>query len=430
VTRSLLLGITSTVAVALAQIMLVPAATAATLQAPIGDDTREPVVAAAPSAAQPPSAPSADGTRGTRYRAAIVPAALPATARASRYLGPALSGQVVAITPAGAVDPGDPAAITVQWRHNASRTRLPASTQKVLTAFTVLRNLDPTGRLTTTVNQDAIKRDRVYLRGGADPSLTRARLAVLARDTAAVLARQGRTRVAVYVDGSLLPRATPAPGWKASYLRSDVQPVQGLPLAGHRGPDAAATAGRLFAVAMTRHGIRATYRGAGRTPGRPGDLALSRSAPISSLVATMLATSNNDYAEFLLRHATIGRGATPSWSGSIAMMTRTLADAGIPTGGLRIADGSGLSRANRMPVATLAAVLTELWTDPDDAAVAFAWGAMPRAGQSGTLVDRYRLPQHSCAQGLVLAKTGTLTDAVALARAWRGAWTGQTGCSC
>jgi D-alanyl-D-alanine carboxypeptidase/D-alanyl-D-alanine-endopeptidase (penicillin-binding protein 4) len=129
----------------------------------------------------------------------------------------------------------------------------------------------------------------------------------------------------------------------------------------------------------------------------------------------MLATSNNDYAEFLLRHAAIARGTTPSWSGSIAMMTRTLVDAGIPTGGLRIADGSGLSRANRMPVATLAAVLTELWTDPDDAAVAFAWGAMPRAGQSGTLVDRYRLPQHSCAQGLVLAKTGTLTDAVALA---------------
>ena len=376
------------------------------------DDTREPLVAAAPSTAPP-------RTARPRALAVLPPAAVPAaittsltaTSRASTYLGPALSGQVVELTKNGQ---GSVAAAT-QWRHNAGRTRMPASTQKLLTAYTVLHSMPPSTRLTTTVHQDPVKRDRLYLRGGADPSLTRTRLAALARNTASALQRQRRTRVAVYVDASVLPAATPARGWKASYLRSDVQAVQGLPLAGHRGTGAAAQAGRLFATYLTRYGVTATFRTAGRTPTQSRNLARSRSAPVSSLVATMLAVSQNDYAEFLLRQAAIAQGATPSWSGAIGHQVRVLRTGGVPLGGARIADGSGLSRANRMPVATLAAVVEQLWLDPDDARVVFAWGAIPRAGQSGTLLARYRTPQHSCAQGLVLAKTGTLSDAVALA---------------
>ena len=395
---------------------LTPAASASSVT---DDDTREPVVSAAPSA-HPPTTPNpvaAQAQGSTRYQAALAPSAVPAaitasltlTARASRYLGPALSGQVVEI-PQDSAD-----GVTVQWRHNAGRTRLPASTQKVLTAYTVLHSMKPTDRLTTTVYQNTVKRDRLYLRGGADPSLTRSRLASLARDTAAALKRQKRTRVAVYVDASVLPRPTSASGWKSSYLRSDVQRVQGLPLAGYRGTNAATAAGRLFAAYLSRYAIRATMRTAATTPAVRWQLARSTSAPVRSLVATMLATSNNDYAEFLLRHAAIARGVTPTWSGAIGNEVTLLRAARVPLGGLRLADGSGLSRTNRMPVATLTAVLTRLWTDPADAKVVFAWGAMPRAGQSGTLVKRFRIAQQACAQGLVLAKTGTLADTVALA---------------
>ena len=54
-------------------------------------------------------------------------------------------------------------------------------------------------------------------------------------------------------------------------------------------------------------------------------------------------------------------------------------------------------------------------TELRDHAVAFAWGAMPRAGQTGTLRSRFRAPGQRCAVGKVVAKTGTLGDAVGLA---------------
>lgn len=394
---------------------LTPAPAGALVAPAPDDDTREPVVAAVPSTGAPDTLDRVRAQAAPRLTAALPPAAVPAritstltvTAKVSKYLRGSLSGVVIDAT-------GDSAGRAL-WRHNVGRTRLPASTQKLLTAHTVLDSMDLSTRLTTTVRQDPVKRDRFYLRGGADPSLTTGRLAVLARDTAAALKRQRRTYVAVYVDASVLPRPTSARGWKSSYLRSDVQRVQGLPVAGYRGRDAAGYAGRLFAAYLKRHGITATYRTAGRTPATAVERARSTSAPVSSLVKTMLAVSSNDYAEFLLRHAAIAQGAAPTWSGAIGNEVRSLREAGIPLGGVRIADGSGLSRANRLPVTTLAAVLHRMWTDPQDAEVVFAWGAIPRAGQSGTLTSRFRTSQHSCARGQVLAKTGTLSDVVALA---------------
>jgi D-alanyl-D-alanine carboxypeptidase/D-alanyl-D-alanine-endopeptidase (penicillin-binding protein 4) len=135
----------------------------------------------------------------------------------------------------------------------------------------------------------------------------------------------------------------------------------------------------------------------------------------------MLAVSNNDYAEFLLRHAALARGHAPTWRGAVDNELQLLAQAKVPTAGLRVVDGSGLSRANRMPVATLAAVLRLLREDPADAAIVFAWGALPRAGQTGTLATRFQAPNHACARGQVTAKTGTLSDAVALTGVARGA---------
>jgi D-alanyl-D-alanine carboxypeptidase/D-alanyl-D-alanine-endopeptidase (penicillin-binding protein 4) len=70
--------------------------------------------------------------------------------------------------------------------------------------------------------------------------------------------------------------------------------------------------------------------------------------------------------------------------------------------------------------ATLAAVVRLLWTNPRDADIAFGWGAMPRAGQTGTLARRYQDATHLCAAGDVLAKTGSLTDAASLAGVAKG----------
>ena len=213
------------------------------------DDTREPVVVPGWTAGPATPGPRALAARTTALDAAQFAAAMTTTltsaADGSRYLGPALSGLVI-----------DPEDGTVIWRHLDGRTRLPASTQKLLTAFTVLHSLTPDAVLTTRVYQSTADRGRIYLRGGGDPSLGVARIGALAEATARRLALQKRTSVVLYVDRSIFPAPTMAPGWKASY-RSDVQPPQGLTLAGYRKPDGALAAGRAFVTALKARGVTA-----------------------------------------------------------------------------------------------------------------------------------------------------------------------------
>lgn len=399
------------ITLALATTLLI--ATAPHAQATGGaDDTREPAVTVSPARplvlGAPPRALSTTLTPEAFTQALTT--TLTTTATTSRYLGPALSGIVI-----------DPSDGTVLWRHNDGRARMPASNQKLLTTYTVLHSMKPTDTLLTRACQSDATPWAIYLRGGGDPSLSWARIETMAVRTAAALKQQRRTTIALYVDGSLFPEPTPAPGWTAAYLREDVQRVRGLALAGYRGADSRLAVGQLLAASLKKKGITAAVRGPAVTPRRCTDLASSPSAPVSRLLTTMLAVSNNDYAEFLLRHAALARGYAPSWRGALDNELQLLARANVPTAGLRVVDGSGLSRANRMPVATLAAVLRLLREDPADAAIVFAWGALPRAGQTGTLAKRFQAPNHACARGQVTAKTGTLSDAVALTGVARGA---------
>lgn len=340
---------------------------------------------------------------------AAMTTSLTSTATTSHYLGPALSGIVV-----------DLADGTVVWRANAGRARMPASVQKLLTAYTVLTSMAPSTTLTTSTCRSRPDPSAVYVRGGGDPTLTPARLQTLAEQTAAALTSSGRTEVSLNLDGSLFPAPTAANGWQASYLRSDVQYVRGLTLAGYRGRDGTGAVGKLLVADLKTLGITATVAGTGVTPKACDSLGTTSSAPVSRLVGDMLATSDNDHAEFLLRHAALARGWIPSWGGALANERRRLTQAGVPMTGLVVADGSGLSRADRVPVATLAAVLRLLHRDPGYAAIVFGPGGLPVAGQSGTLIHRFSTPFQACARGRVQAKTGTLVDAVSLAGVAQG----------
>jgi serine-type D-Ala-D-Ala carboxypeptidase/endopeptidase (penicillin-binding protein 4) len=81
----------------------------------------------------------------------------------------------------------------------------------------------------------------------------------------------------------------------------------------------------------------------------------------------------------------------------------------VPTAGVRIVDGSGLSRLDRLTGNAVAALLRAAWSDPAIRPTLVA--ALPVAGVNGTLQDRLRTPP---ARGRVLAKTGTTSDASAL----------------
>jgi D-alanyl-D-alanine carboxypeptidase/D-alanyl-D-alanine-endopeptidase (penicillin-binding protein 4) len=87
-----------------------------------------------------------------------------------------------------------------------------------------------------------------------------------------------------------------------------------------------------------------------------------------------------------------------------------LAKAGVPLAGVRIVDGSGLSRFDRLTAQSLAAILRTGAADPTirDAFV----GSLAVAGVSGTLEKRLATRP---TRGRVVAKTGTTLRASALA---------------
>jgi len=119
--------------------------------------------------------------------------------------------------------------------------------------------------------------------------------------------------------------------------------------------------------------------------------------------------SDNFTAELLLKQlgaVELDRGT--SAAGASVVMQR-LAEAGVPMAGVRIVDGSGLSRLDRLTANAVAGILKVAWSDPTVKAAFVA--ALPVAGVNGTLEDRLRQPP---TRGRVLAKTGTTSDASAL----------------
>jgi PBP4 family serine-type D-alanyl-D-alanine carboxypeptidase len=119
--------------------------------------------------------------------------------------------------------------------------------------------------------------------------------------------------------------------------------------------------------------------------------------------------SDNFTAEMLLKELGAMQMGHGTSAAGAAVVTRELADAGIPTAGVRIVDGSGLSALDRLTANALTALLRAAWLDPELRPVLRA--ALPVAGVNGTLEDRMRSgPAH----GTVLAKTGTTSEASAL----------------
>jgi D-alanyl-D-alanine carboxypeptidase len=119
------------------------------------------------------------------------------------------------------------------------------------------------------------------------------------------------------------------------------------------------------------------------------------------LARRILRPSDNLLADRLA--ARLGGGSVRRGALRIASQ---LGEAGV---GVRLADGSGLSRRNRASAAGVLRLLEHLETDPGTAAVA---AALPASGRSGTLRRRLR---GTAAEGACRAKTGTLDDVSTLA---------------
>lgn len=321
------------------------------------------------------------------------------------------------------------------YRRGGDAAFVPASTTKLLTAYAALARLDPGARFTTSTVLDGT---RVVLVGGGDPYLAdtppeeptpvdRADLRTLAERTAAALAAAGLGSVSLGYDASLFSGPSASPAWEDSYVPGQVvTPVSALWADrgirdGIRSGDPARAAADRFADLLQDAGV--DVEGEPRSDPAPADpgpdepataqrrpLATVSGATVSQVVDAMLVRSDNEAAEVLLRHVGLAAGRDGSFDGGTAAVVDTLTTNEVPVPGLRLTDGSGLSRANRIAPDTLAAVLRAA---SSRASTAELLADLPVGGLTGTLRDRF--DDDAPGAGLVRAKTGTLTGVHSLA---------------
>jgi D-alanyl-D-alanine carboxypeptidase/D-alanyl-D-alanine-endopeptidase (penicillin-binding protein 4) len=308
----------------------------------------------------------------------------------------------------------DLASGTVLFAQNAGLALAPASNEKLPLTYAALSNLGAAYRIETDVlgegSQDGTVFDgTIILKGGGDPTLSSAGLRALAAQVRADGIRH--VTGGVVGDESYFDARRTVSGWKPSFYLEESPPLSALTVDRARGTrNPALAAATSFRTALRKAGIAVDGApSVGRVDDFSTPLAQLDSPPLASIIRFMDKESDNFTAELLLKQlgaVVLDRGTSASGA---AVVRQSLADAAVPLAGVRIVDGSGLSRLDRLTANAVAGTLRAAWNDPAVRPTFVA--ALPVAGVSGTLEDRLRTPP---ARGRVLAKTGTTSDASAL----------------
>ena len=140
-------------------------------------------------------------------------------------------------------------------------------------------------------------------------------------------------------------------------------------------------------------------------------LASVTSPTVGEIVKFTLLWSDNVLADRLARLAAVKIGYTGENVGLQSAITSTLNSLEIPTNGMQVFDGSGLSHDNRVSPRTIATLLLKIKDNPEFKDIV---AGLPSAGETGTLRNRFTKDAPS-AVGLVQAKTGWINNTVALA---------------
>jgi serine-type D-Ala-D-Ala carboxypeptidase/endopeptidase (penicillin-binding protein 4) len=306
----------------------------------------------------------------------------------------------------------------VLYGRNQSLSLAPASNEKLALTYALLTTLGPTFRIDTEVLGEGQLEGTVWngdlvLRGYGDPSLSTADLRALAQQVRA----QGIRRVSGSIRGdeTYFDARRTAPGWKASFYGDESAPISALVVDRDRpfgvlAREPALAAATAFRKTLKAAGIAVT---GAATVGSVAEFSMPLASVSSPTLATLIRymdrESDNFTAEMLLKALGASQSDRGTSAAGAVVVTTALSDAGIPLAGVRIVDGSGLSRLDRLTAGSLVGILQASWADPDIRP--FLVAALPVAGVNGTLEDRMR---RAPARGNVLAKTGTTRDASAL----------------
>ena len=309
---------------------------------------------------------------------------------------------------------------------NGGLARIPASNQKLVSTAFALDRLGPDFRLRTELLRHP--NGSLELVGEGDPDLS---IAEVQRIAMAVLGQGGsREPLASTEPVSLIVREEPRQRWWPSdWHPSDRSYAYGAPItrlaltsnALHMAVmDPVARLQRVLDLAIRRQGgqvqlqlvdhdhqrlatstSRNVKKGNVKNTSARSSVVLHReeSAPMHALLSLANTESHNFTAEVLMREA------ANSWDPGRASLitTRWLQSQGVPMAGVRIRDGSGLSRGNRL---TSRAISTLLWRMAQHPLHSYYQASMAIAGRRGTLRNKFR---GTSLHGRFWGKTGTLS---------------------
>jgi len=303
----------------------------------------------------------------------------------------------------------------VVYSRHASGSLEPASNEKLTVTLAALTLLGPEYRISTEILGEGEQRGsewhgNLVLKGFGDPDLSTADLKQLVRQVRAAGIRT--VSGGLVADESYFDRSRTAPGWKSSFLIEECAPISALSVNRGRVTSsspplvAAGVLSRLLAArgVMVRGATRVGVASAGAL-----SIASIESPPLWKLLRFMDRESDNYTAELLIKQIGASENNQGTTANGAAAVRQVLLDAGISLAGVRIADGSGLSRIDRLTATSLSQLLLYVWND-SSLRSAFV-GALSIAGRVGTLSHRLRLRP---AFGNIYAKTGTTSSASAL----------------
>lgn len=319
---------------------------------------------------------------------------------------------------------------------------LPASTAKLAAGAGAFLLFGPDHRIPTSVEavgelgDDGILRGRLELVGAGDPALDQeayrtlvymgrphTELEALADQVVAAGVRDVTRGLVAAPDAF---GGTPeAPGWKPEYLAvldarritaltvdagldvTVLSPPPNPELELVAAADPAAQAVAVFRRLLEERGVR-VRDDVGLADGERTVVGTVQSPPMVDHVRFAFERSDNHTADTLFRLTGLGLGAR-DWGTSGEAHARLLAAEGVWTQGMRLVDGAGLSRDDRVSSRTLASILQVLGAGEHGD----AWReALAVAGDEGTIRGRLR---GTVAEGRMLGKSGTLDDVTALA---------------
>ncbi len=322
----------------------------------------------------------------------------------------------------------------VLFDRNATTPERTASVMKTVTAAAALAALGPEYRITTSV-QAGPTPESIVLVGGGDATLSQVgpgsqsfyrgapKLSDLAAQVRASLPAEV-TSVDLILDANLWD---PADKWDGSWerrqqtvgymsevtaLQVDADRADPNKNTSPRSTDPIGRAGDAFKAALAAEGIEVRSTTTGIAGDGAADLASVQSQPVSTLIGQMMDLSDNTLAEMLARLIAIEQGLPGTFASLQQAYAGALSSYGIPTTGMVIRDGSGLSEHNRVAPVYVAQLMAKAVAGEQHLKVMY--DTLPISGRTGTLASRFT-GDAAVAKGYVNAKTGWIQTGRTLA---------------